>query len=97
MKKIKKQRQKQQWTLNIWIIVAFFALLAISAPWIDINVASHQLVKAYTAGIGSTLIFLLILWHKRNATSISISLNPIKILSCANSLVVKKLQEEKAL
>ncbi|SMM98864.1 O-antigen polymerase [uncultured Candidatus Thioglobus sp.] len=79
MKKIKNQRQKQQWTLNIWIIVGFFALLAISAPWFDITVANHRFVKAYTAGIGSTLIFLLILWYKRNNTSITLTLNPIKI------------------
>ena len=37
--------------IMIWVGI-FFLILAISAPWFNLNISNHDIVKSYTASFG---------------------------------------------
>lgn len=62
MKKIK--------SLNVYWVSALAIILAISAPWFNLDVSNHSFVKSYIAGIGIALLMLASLWIKRDTPTI---------------------------
>ena len=65
--------------LNIAWVGSFFILLAISAPWFNLNISNHDIVKSYTASFGVSLLMLFALYYKSLKSDILIQVNYVKL------------------
>ena len=65
--------------LNLIWVGVFLFLLAVAAPWFNLTVSSHELVKSYFAGFGIALLLFISLIYKYNNTEITLKINYIKI------------------
>jgi exopolysaccharide production protein ExoQ len=65
--------------LNLIWVGIFLFLLAVVAPWFNLTVSSHELVKSYFAGFGIALLMFISLIYKYNNTEITLKINYIKI------------------
>jgi exopolysaccharide production protein ExoQ len=63
---------------TLWVGILLF-LLAISAPWFNLTVSSHELVKSYFAAFGIALLMLASLIYKSHNSEINFKINYIKI------------------
>ena len=54
-------------------------MLAVVAPWINLTVSNHELVKSYFAGFGIALLMFISLIYKYNNTEVNLRINYIKI------------------
>lgn len=63
----------------IFFIGAFFISIAIVAPWFNFHVSNHDLVKSFTACLGSSFIMLALLYEKCLKPDIFIRINYIKL------------------
>ena len=57
----------------------FFIIIAIAAPWFNLYVSNHDLVKSYSASFGSSLIMLALMYNKSLDPDIFIRINYIKL------------------
>ena len=65
--------------LNLVWVGIFLFLLAVVAPWFNLTVSNHELVKSYFAGFGIGLLMFISLIYKYNNTEITLKINYIKI------------------
>lgn len=63
----------------IIFVSIFFTLLAISAPWFDLSVSSHDLVKSYSVNFGAGLLILFLFALKCNNSIVNLKVNYIKL------------------
>ena len=66
-------------SLNITWVGTFFIFLAISAPWFNLNISNHDIVKSYTASFGVSLLMLFALYYKSLKSDILIQVNYVKL------------------
>ena len=71
--------QKINNNLNTLWVGFFLFLLAISAPWFNLTVSSHELVKSYFASFGIALLMLASLIYKSYNSKINFKINYIKL------------------
>ena len=65
--------------LNLVWVGIFLFLLAVVAPWFNLTVSSHELVKSYFASFGIALLMFISLIYKYNNTEVNLRINYIKI------------------
>ena len=65
--------------LNITWVGSFFIFLAISAPWFNLNISNHDIVKSYTASFGVSLLMLVALYYQSLKSDILIQVNYVKL------------------
>ncbi|SMN02375.1 Oligosaccharide repeat unit polymerase Wzy [uncultured Candidatus Thioglobus sp.] len=65
---MKKNKSKK--LLNTHWVSALVIILAISAPWFNLDVSNHSFVKSYIASIGIALLVLASLWIRRDMPTI---------------------------
>jgi O-antigen ligase len=65
--------------LNVAWLGIFFFFLAIVAPWFNLTISSHDIVKAYFASFGVASLMLLSLYYKLNISEINLKINYIKL------------------
>ena len=71
--------QKINNNLNLVWVGIFLFILAIVAPWFNLTVSNHELVKSYFAAFGIGLLMFISLIYKYNNTEITLKINYIKI------------------
>jgi len=62
----------------IWLGIFLF-FLAVSAPWFNLAVSNHAIVKSYFASFGISSLLLLGLYYKCKVSKISLKINFIKL------------------
>ena len=71
--------QKINNNLNMLWVGIFLFLLAISAPWFNLTVSSHDLVKSYFAAFGVAILMLASLAYKSYNSEINFKINYVKL------------------
>jgi O-antigen ligase/tetratricopeptide (TPR) repeat protein len=66
-------------SLNILWVGVFLLILAISAPWFNLYISNHDLVKSYTASFGVSLLMLAALYFKCLESDTNIKINYVKL------------------
>ena len=65
--------------ITIFFLGVFFFSNALVAPWFNIHVSNHDLVKSFTAIIGSSFIMLALLYDKCQNPDIFLRFNYVKL------------------
>ena len=66
-------------SLNILWVGVFLLILAISAPWFNLYISNHDLVKSYTASFGVSFLMLAALYFKCLESDTNIKINYVKL------------------
>ncbi|SMN01640.1 Lipid A core-O-antigen ligase [uncultured Candidatus Thioglobus sp.] len=74
MKKIKSEKY-----LNVYWVSALAIILAVAAPWFNLDVSNHSFVKSYIAGIGIALLVLANLWIRRDMPTMPMNISWLKL------------------
>jgi O-antigen ligase len=70
---------KKNSATNLNYLIVFFALLALSAPWINLNISNHSFVKSVIADIGIGIFFLFSVWKNQQTSQLTVQFTPLKI------------------
>jgi O-antigen ligase len=64
--------------LNLVWVGIFLFLLAVVAPWFNLTISNHDIVKSYFASFGIAFLMLLALYYKCQNSDVSLNINYIK-------------------
>ena len=71
--------QRTEESLNIFWINLVLVLIAVSAPWFNLTVSGHELIKSYFSYCGLGILACISIFHKTSSENFNFNFNFLKL------------------